>query len=94
MTDFTSEDYNGFTAILMDPPWKIGEKGQGITPKDLKDLPITDELIPKGFLFIWVEKEVIHEVAHRASFQGKTQNHSHQHINRSSSKRKSGDSNM
>jgi len=73
VTDFTSEDYKGFTAILMDPPWKIGEKGQGITPKDLKDLPITDELIPKGFLFIWVEKEVIHEVTHSP----RNANHSH-----------------
>lgn len=63
-----------YAAILMDPPWLPYYKGQkGITPEDLVDflntllisqakMAITDKLIPNGYLFIWVEKEITAKV--------------------------------
>jgi hypothetical protein len=71
------EKLGSFEAILMDPPWdlsprvpasgkvepKRGNKGERlITPEELGRWPITDKLIPKGFLFIWTEKELIPRV--------------------------------
>jgi N6-adenosine-specific RNA methylase IME4 len=63
-----------FEAILMDPPWDLRppspkgaeEEVEGprtaITPEELGRWRITNNLIPRGFLFIWVEKELIPRV--------------------------------
>jgi len=51
-------DYLG---VLIDPPWKVGNKtGKGyIDARDLEKLPLKS--ITAGYVFLWVEKEVISE---------------------------------
>lgn len=42
---------------------KRGKNGERlISPEELGKWPVTDKLIPKGFLFIWTEKELIPRV--------------------------------
>jgi len=60
--------YGEFEAILMNPPWYTGDQKDPsrlpgtIVPEELVKLKITDELMPKGLIFIWVEKELIPKV--------------------------------
>mmetsp|Transcript_10924 Transcript_10924/g.27607 ORF Transcript_10924/g.27607 Transcript_10924/m.27607 type:complete len:340 (+) Transcript_10924:54-1073(+) len=54
----------GFHAILMDPPLKSAypsdHSGEHtITPEQLAKLKISSHVMPKGFIFCWVEKEHI-----------------------------------
>lgn len=46
---------NDFMGVLLNPPWK------SVTPKQVEALGLS-KLCPVGFVFIWVEKEVLDQV--------------------------------
>jgi len=54
-----------FVAILMDPPWQLPPPEPScpakISPAQFLKLKICEKLIPMGFIFIWLEKEIIPE---------------------------------
>jgi len=53
-----------FICILMDPPWKLKNTPHQpgfITPQQLGKLKIDEKLLPAGFIFCWVDKEIIPE---------------------------------
>jgi len=51
-----------FLAALIDPPWKLSSSSTSldILPNELEKLNISS-LIPNGYIFMWVEKELITE---------------------------------
>lgn len=55
-----------YDCILMNPPWHlhhlVNENIPATDSFDLRRLNIDDRVIRRGFIFIWVEKEVISEV--------------------------------
>ena len=54
----------GYQAVVLNPPWQQeGEQLPGrVVPADLLKLNLNAEVIPTGFVFIWVEKHVLSEV--------------------------------
>jgi len=51
-----------FQAILMDPPWDVlweGEPKKGLVNTKIMERMNLHGIIPRGFLFIWVEKQLI-----------------------------------
>jgi N6-adenosine-specific RNA methylase IME4 len=59
------EQLGEFEGVLMDPPWHL-EHGDGdparpdtIVPTDLLRLNFSDHVIPRGLLFIWIDKSLI-----------------------------------
>ena len=65
--DFSLKRYKShqIQAILMDPPWKLrvtqGCENGTFEPSDIKNLRLK-EVIENGFIFMWIEKEIIAKV--------------------------------
>jgi len=54
-----------FQGILMDPPWQLPNEPRQVdrlTPEQFAKVKVTDKVIPKGLIFIWVPKELIPQV--------------------------------